>query len=111
MSKQTHWCHGMEKYRAERDRAVAALESLHKRIRGLAVDLGATLTDDPVEDVRRAVEGMREVCEAAGKLTPLFKQWLVARGMEHYHLLSRIVIVAEEVKDAARRLAAVRKGE
>lgn len=35
------------------------LESLHKRIRGLAVDLGAVQTEDAVEDVRRAVERLR----------------------------------------------------
>ncbi len=32
------------------------LETLHKRIRGLAVDSGAVQTDDPVEDARRGME-------------------------------------------------------
>ena len=35
------------------------LDSLHARIRGLAVDCGAVQTEDAVEDVRRAVERLR----------------------------------------------------
>ncbi len=39
------------------------VETLHKRIRGLAVDSGAVQTDDPVEDARRGMEAKEETTE------------------------------------------------
>lgn len=42
------------------DRLRSDLESLHKRIRGLAVDLGGVQTDDAVEDARKAAEATQQ---------------------------------------------------
>ena len=75
------------------------LDSLHARIRGLAVDCGAVQTEDAVEDVRKVVEGMRGVVEAA--------KWQEAAcgNKEAYSKWWRATC---DVDDAARRLAAAR---
>lgn len=85
--------------RAGRDRAVSALASLHTRLRALAADLGAVATEDPVEDVRRAAEGMREVVSAAAEQA--------RRADEEYVYVYRNACVL--TNDAARRLAAARE--
>ncbi len=76
------------------------LDSLHKRIRALAVDCGAVQTEDAVEDVRRAMEGMREVVSAAKAMGPVFDD--DDSGPNECERAVNAVI------DAARRLAAAR---